>query len=176
MDDQLLRAKKMFTSYHGSTFHMYRKGDFEEYKKFDVQKEMEIEWFKEMIDEYTVELSIRDWTAVHNLELIASNYQDKMILENVISFAARHLMSADSIVKLMYAERIIEIINKTKKNISKELLHKSYKTTVIILEDIISKPLIIDPGHELNNYDLVDKRSLNNRAKRSIEVIKNDLH
>jgi hypothetical protein len=175
MDDKFLRAKELFTSYHGSTSHMYREGDFEEYKKFDIPKQLEIDWFKEMIDLYTRELSIRDWNAVHCLDSIASNFKDKVILENIISFATRHIMSADSIVKLMYAEGIFDIIKKTKTVISKDLLYEAYKSAAIILEDVISKPLIIDEGHELHLYKLKDKRSLNIRAKRCIEEISNDL-
>ncbi len=176
MDDQLLRAKELFTLHLGSTFQMYREGDLDEYKKFDVQPQMENEWFKELGEKYTKELSIRDWTAVSTLGQLTSNYKDKVILENVIAFVSRHLMSSDSIVKLMYAERIIEIVKKMKKDIGIELVHKAYKATAIILEDIITKPLIIDPGHELANFNLSDKRSLNNRAKKSIEEIKNDLN
>jgi len=115
LDDKILRAKKLFTSYDGSTFHMYREGQLEEYKQYNISKELEVDWFKELIAQYTQELSIKDWNAVFRLDSIASNYQDESILKNVLSFASRNVMSSDSIVKLMYAERIIEIINKTKK-------------------------------------------------------------
>lgn len=175
MDDQWLRAKQLFTSFHGSTFQMYREGVLEEYKKYDISPQMELDWFKEQIAGYCQELSIRDWSAVTGLGAVASQYKDKTILENVEAFTSRHLMSADSIVKLMYAEGIIDIVKKIKEVVPKELLYKAYKTTAIILDDVISKPLIIDPGHELHNYNLNDKRSLNHRAQRSIDAIKDDL-
>ncbi|OPA73813.1 hypothetical protein BVG16_27435 [Paenibacillus selenitireducens] len=176
MDNQLLRAKELFTSYHGSTLHMYREGDLEEYREYNIPKDMEIEWFKEMIDQYTRELSIRDWNAVEHLDLIADHYPDASILKNIESFASRNVMSSDSIVKLMFAEKMIDIIKKTKKHIPEELLIEAYKTTYIILNEIMNKPLIIDPGHELEQYNLKDKKSLNNRAKRSIENLKNELN
>jgi Xaa-Pro aminopeptidase len=174
--DQFERAKELFVLYHGNTLQMYRAGVLEQYKHFDVQQPAEKQWFEELVEKYTKELSIRDWTAADNLAQLASSYKDKAILENVVSFVSRHLMSSDSIVKLMYAERIIEIVKRLKKEIAIELVHKAYKAAAIILEDIMIKPLIVDPGHELANYNLTDKKSLNNRAKKSIEEIKNDLN
>ncbi|RKP57974.1 hypothetical protein D7Z26_00200 [Cohnella endophytica] len=174
MDDQLIRAKELFTSYDGSTLHMYREGQLEEYKQYNIPKQLEIDWFNELINQYTQELSIKDWNAVYRLDSIANHYKDERILRNVVAFTSRNVMSSDSIVKLMYAEGIIEIINKTKDQIQNDLRTEAYKTTYLILEDIINKPLIIDPGHELENYNLKDKKSLNDRAKRSIEKIKND--
>ncbi|WP_239616814.1 hypothetical protein [Cohnella mopanensis] len=171
----IIKAKELFTSYDGNTLQMYREGRYEEYKQYNIPKEIEIEWFREMIDQYSRELSIRDWKAVYRLSSIASNYQDDTILKCVLSFASRNVMSSDSIVKLMYAEGIIEILMKTKKHLDNALVNEAYKSTYIILEDIIKKPLIIDPGHELENYNLKDKRSLNDRATRSIEKIRNDL-
>lgn len=175
MQQEQLRAKELFVSYHGNTLQMYREGDLEEYKKYGIEAPLEAEWFREMVNDYTQGLSIRSWDAVHHLSQVANSYKDKSILENVISFTAKHLMSSDSIVKLMYAELIIEIIHKTKLNLSTELIHHAYRTTAIFLEDVISKPLIIDPGHELSHYNLTDKRSLNTRAKKSIEEIRRSL-
>jgi hypothetical protein len=151
---------------------MHREGNYEEYKSYNITKEMEAGWYKELIDACSDELSIRDWHAVLSLESIAKNYQASIILENVILFVSRHLMGADSIVKLMYAEIVISIIKSTMKVVSKDLFYQACKATFQILEDVISKPLIIDPGHDLHNYQLKDKRSLNNRAKQSIEEIK----
>jgi hypothetical protein len=172
MNEQFERAKKLFIAYHGSFLQMHRDGDYEEYKKYDVPRQLELEWCKEMIAAYTRELSISDWEAVTGLQSIARNYQDSTILENVILFTSRHLMSADSIVKLMYAERMIEIIKLTMEIISNDLLNRAYKVTMHVLEDIIAKPLIIDPGHELHLYDLKDKRSLNHRANRGVQELK----
>jgi hypothetical protein len=74
----------------------------------------------------------------------------------------------------MYAEKIIEIIRALKTVISDDELYKAYKVTLGTLEDIISKPLIIDPGHDLKLFDLKDKKSLNNRARKNIDIL-NDL-
>lgn len=175
MDSSLIRAKELFTSYDGSTFQMYREGKYEEYKQYHVPKEIELEWFREMIDHASRELSIRDWKAVDRLDSIANHYQDASILRSVLSFASKNAMSSDSIVKLMYAEGIIEIIKKTKERLDNDLIKATYKATYLILESIIKEPLIIDPGHELENYNLRDKKSLNDRARRSIEKIRSDL-
>jgi hypothetical protein len=170
MEDQL-RAKELFTYYRGSTFHMYREGDYEEYKLYKVSKENEAIWVQEMIDKYTEELSIRDWEAVFCLGSIARDFKDIRILKNVVSFASRHLRSADSVVKLMFAEQIIDILKPVKRDITKELLYQTLQTTKLILDEIISKPLILDSGHELESFNLKDKRSLNLRANSSIKEL-----
>lgn len=176
MDQTLQRAKELFTSYFGSYFQMHRDGKYEEYKTYQVTKETEAEWLEESIAKYTAELSIRNWDAIALLLSIAKNFPDSRILDNVIAFASRHLMSSDSIVKLMYAEHSVAIMKLVKDKCSTEQLHHAYKVTALILEDIISKPLIIDPGHELHDFQIKDKKSLNNRAAKSIELIKEMLH
>lgn len=175
MDEQLVRAQQIFNTYDGSTFRMYREGVLEEYKKYDIPKELEVQWFEEMIAQAAKELSIRDWNAVDRLSSIAAQYPDERILKHVMTFAARNVLSSDSIVKLMYAEGLLEIIDKTS-TLSNDLKLEAYKTTHQILEDVINKPLIIDAGHELDNYKLKDKKSLNERAKRSVEKIMKDLN
>lgn len=176
MDHNKLIEKELFTLYFGSYFQMHRDGKLEEYKSYNISKEEEAGWLEELIAKYTGELSIRSWDAVIGLLSVAKNYPDSRILSNVISFASRHVMSSDSIVKLMYAENIIAIIKLVSNKCSTEQLHYAYKVTALILEDIISKPLIIDPGHELHEFQLKDKKSLNNRASKSIEVIKEMLN
>ncbi|MBD3922940.1 hypothetical protein H8B09_29805 [Paenibacillus sp. PR3] len=176
MNDQLGRAKELFTTYNGSAFQMFRNGCIEEYKQYNIPKQLETDWFEEMVARYTKELSIRDWNAINRLVSIAANYPNDKILKNVLSFASRNVMSSDSIVKLMYAEGIIEIINKIKPQLSHDSRIEAYKTAFLILDDIIKKPLVIDTGHELENYNMKDKKSLNERAKRSIEKIESDLN
>jgi hypothetical protein len=171
MDEQQ-RAKEIFTSYLGSFIHMYREGVLEEYKGYDIAKQTEIEWFDEMMDSFTKELSIMNWNGVFRLEALARNYPNPMILENVAAFASRHLMSADSLVKLVFAEKLIELIKLFKKEVSLELLYKAYKSTIEILEDTITKPLILDPGHELDQFNLKDKKALNIKARRNIDELK----
>ncbi|WP_410514616.1 hypothetical protein PaeBR_09660 [Paenibacillus sp. BR2-3] len=171
MENQAQRAKELFTYYYGSSFDMHREGTYEEYKSFCVSKETEMEWFKELIGEYTGQLSIRNWDAITSLSSISRNYQDSVIVENVVSFASRNIMSADSIVRLLFAERLVEILGANKKVLSKDLLFRACKVTVEVLEAIISQPLVIDPGHELQQLNLKDKRSLNSRAKKSIEDV-----
>jgi hypothetical protein len=176
LEQQAQRAKELFTSYFGSYFLMHRDGKYEEYQTYDVTKETETEWLEELIVKYTGELSIRNWDAVIQLWSLAKNFPDSRILDHVIAFTSRHLMSSDSIVKLMYAEHIILIIKLVKDKCSTDQLHNAYKVTALLLEDIISKPLIIDPGHELQDFQIKDKKSLNNRAAKSIELIKEMLH
>lgn len=176
MDSVNTRAKELFTSHIGSTLQMYREGVYEEYKSYNVPVLNEEQWVQELIDSYSKELSIRDWKAVHCLGVLVKSYKDTRILKNVVSFASRHIMSADSIVKLMFAEGIIEILKHTKNHLTKELLYEALQATKIILDDITSQPLIIDPGHELELFDLKDKRSLNLRANNNIEVLKDFLN
>ncbi len=152
---------------------MHRDGVFEEYKTYEIESQIEIDWYNEWIDTCTNHLSIRDWDAITSLELLAKYYQDSRILDNVIAFASRHIMGADSIVKLMYAEKLMDLIKSLKKVVSREKRHAAYQLTYKMLEDIILKPLIIDPGHELDQYHLKDKKSLNSRAKKSMDEIRN---
>jgi hypothetical protein len=172
MDAEHIRAKQLFTYYRGNTFRMYREGDYEEYKSYHVSKETEAIWLQEMIQRYTDELSIRDWEAISCLASIARDFKDIRILTNVLSFASRHIMSADSVVKLMFAEGMIDILKSLKGDTAEQLLFETLRTTKRILDDIMSKPLILDPGHELESYQLKDKKSLNLRANRSIEELK----
>jgi hypothetical protein len=173
MDEQAQRAKDLFTLYRGSFFQMHRDGVLEEYKKFEIERQIEVDWYIELIDKFTTELSIRDWEAITSLESLAKYYPDPRILENVIAFVSLHIMGADSIVKLMYAEKLMDLIQSLKKIISKEERYTAYRQTFKILEDIIVKPLIIDPGHELHVFHLKDKKSLNNRAQKWLDEIKN---
>ncbi|BBH19343.1 hypothetical protein Back11_06880 [Paenibacillus baekrokdamisoli] len=171
MIDELQRAKELFLTYLGSTVHMHREGIFEEYRSYQVSQPLEAEWFNEMVGAYTKELSIMNWQAVERLASIAKHYSEPLILENVIAFVSRHLMSADSMVRLMYGERMIDLIKNLRKGMPGELLYRAYKTTIELLEDVIAKPLVIDPGHDLQLFQLRDKKALNNRARRSIEEL-----
>jgi hypothetical protein len=171
MDDRQ-KAKELFSSYLGSFIQMYRDGNLEEYKEYDIAKQTETEWFDEMVDLFTKELSIMNWNGIFRLEALARNYPNPKILDNAASFSSRHLMSADSLVKLVFAEKMIELIKLFKKEVSLELLYKAYKSTIEILEDTIAKPLILDPGHELEQFDLKDKKDLNIKARRKIDELK----
>lgn len=171
MDDQR-RAKELFTTYLGSFIHMYREGVLEEYKEYDIAKQTETEWFDEMVDRFSKELSIMNWNGILCLEALARNYPNPTILENAAAFGSRHLMSADSLVKLVFAEKMIELIKLFKKEVTLELLYKAYKSTIEVLEDTIAKPLILDPGHDLLQFNLKDKKALNIKARRSIDDLK----
>jgi len=172
MEDTNRRAQQLFNAYYGSYFQMHREGKLEEYKSYEVSKETELEWYDEMIAQNARELSIRNWDAVLQLVSIAKNYPAVIILEHVISFANRHVRSSDSIVKLMYAENMIELIKLVKNNANIELLHQAYKSTATLLDDVISSALIIDPGHDLKSLNVKDKKSLNHRAAKNIDAIK----
>jgi hypothetical protein len=173
LEEQRQRAKELFDLYRGHFFQMHRDGVFEEYKTYEIESQIEIDWYNEWIDTCTNHLSIRDWDAITSLESLAKYYQDSRILDNVIAFASRHIMGADSIVKLMYAEKLMDLIKSLKKVVSREKRHTAYQLTYKMLEDIILKPLIIDQGHELDQYHLKDKKSLNSRVKKSMDEIRN---
>jgi len=173
MTDQQLRAKEIFESHYGNKLQMFRDGQLNEYKEYNIAIEQEKQWMKELIQYYSSQLSIRDWDAVHHLDIVASNYKDSEIVTNILLFSTRHLKSADSIVKLKYAEYMIHIIGLTRDVLSKDQLVDAIKKTLIIFDDIMKGQLVVDPGHELSLHQLTDKRSLNNRAKRGIEQLEN---
>jgi hypothetical protein len=172
MVDTNSRAQELSTAYYGNYFQMHRDGKLEEYKSYEITKETETEWYEAMIAKTASELSIRNWDAVLVLLSIAKNYSDTIILDHVIIFANRHVKSSDSIVKLMYAENMIEMIKLVRSKASTELLHQAYKSAAQLLDDVMSSPLIIDPGHDLKSLNVKDKKSMNHRAAKNIETIK----
>lgn len=172
MTEETQRAKTLYTRFLGHFLNMHKAGLLKEYKSFEITREQELEWLNEMALEYAGQLSIRDWEAMMMLESISRNYQDSWIVEKVSSFASRNIMSADSLVRLIYAEKLVEIIGSHKQLLSKELLFGACKVAVQILENVISQPLVIDPGHELKELGLKDKRALNSRAEQSMEQVK----
>ncbi|WP_379131757.1 hypothetical protein [Paenibacillus sp. sgz500958] len=171
MEQSMSQARELFTAYNGNLLDMHRAGKINEYKSYEVSKETENEWFAEMVAKYTMDLSIRDWDAVTSLRLISRNYQSSEIVEKLAAFAARNLMSADSIVRCIYADQMVEIIKLHKEAITRELLLRACKGAIEIFESLSSQPLVIDPGHELGQLKLKDKRALNQRVKSSIEEV-----
>ncbi|WP_313638978.1 hypothetical protein [Paenibacillus sp.] len=172
MTEETQRAKELYTRFLGHFLNMHKEGLLKEYKSFEIPREQELEWLNEMALEYVKQLSIRDWDAISVIEALSRNFQDSWIVEKISSFASRNIMSADSLVRLIYAEKLVEIIRCHKQVISKELLFQACKVTVLILEDVISQPLVIDPGNELKDLGLKDKRALNSRAEQSMEQVK----
>ncbi|QSF43698.1 hypothetical protein [Paenibacillus tianjinensis] len=171
MNDEFLQARELFVRYSGSLVQMHREGALKTYQEYNIPKETEQQWLKELAGDYLQRLSIRDWEAVAGLEILSKQYQDPGIVEKTVSFADRNIMSADSIVRLMYAEGLVGIIRGHKPLISREQLFSACRTAVQILEAVIVQPLVIDPGHELQQLRLRDKRTLNSRAKKSIEEV-----
>ncbi|MDG0791683.1 hypothetical protein OMP38_12970 [Cohnella ginsengisoli] len=165
-------AKRIFLSYGGSTIRMYRAGEYEAYKAFGASPEEEARWLEELIEGLAGELSIRGWDAAGRLEEIARERKDARPLERTIKFAARHLMSADSLVKLMYAERIVAMLSALKEVLPVAKLHESIRTAKLLLDDIVEKPLVLDAGHDLGAHGMKDKRALNRRAEQTIEALK----
>ncbi|OMD60407.1 hypothetical protein [Paenibacillus odorifer] len=172
MTELTQRAKELYIQFLGHFLNMHKAGVLKEYKSFEIPREVELEWLQEWAMEHVKQLSIRDWDAITILESISRNYQDSWIVEKVVSFASRNIMSADSLVRLIYAEKMLEIIRSHNQVITKELLFQGCKVAVQILEDVISQPLVIDPGHELKEHNLKDKRALNSRAQQGIEEVK----
>lgn len=175
MESEQQRAKELFTYYLGSTFQMYREGAHDEYKTFTISKETEMQWVQEMIDHYSAELSIRDAEVLNSLESIARDFKEVRVLKNVVSFASRHIKSADSIVKLLFAESIIRMLTSVKGDITRDALYETLQATKLIIDDIMLNQLVLDPGHDLKSYKLKDKKSLNLRANKSIEALKSFL-
>ncbi|UKS29181.1 hypothetical protein LOZ80_09700 [Paenibacillus sp. HWE-109] len=171
MEERIVVAKGLFTLYRGHFIQMHRDGVLEDYRDCGIERQTEIEWYQELIAKLSLDLSIRDWDAVSSLEALAKYYQDERMLESVMNFITRQIMGADSIVKLMYAERLISLIVSLRPVITQENRYSAYQQALRILEDILAKPLVIDPGHDLHHYHLKDKKSLNLRAQKSIDEI-----
>lgn len=171
MPEEQLRAKELFDHHYGNKLQMFREGQLDEYKDYNIALEQEAEWIKQLINLYSSQLSIRDWDALHHLDIIANNYKDSTIITIVLLFSSKQLNSADSIVKLKYAEYMSHIIIVMKDVLTKEQLIDAIKKTLLLFDNVIKGQLVVDPGHELNLHQLTDKRSLNIRAKRGIDQL-----
>lgn len=108
MTEQTQRAKELYIQFLGHFLNMHKAGVLKEYKSFEIPREVELEWLQEWATEHVKQLSIRDWDAITILESISRNYQDSWIVEKVASFASRNIMSADSLVRLIYAEKCLK--------------------------------------------------------------------
>ncbi|WP_337104360.1 hypothetical protein [Paenibacillus sp. YIM B09110] len=164
-------AKAMFEQYRGSLVAMHKAGVLVPYKAHGISVEIEAKWYADIIDSLASQLSIMNGEAVTELEAMAKYYPSPAILERVVTFASRHISGADSLVKLVYAEKMIQLIKLMKKTITPDLLHSACKATDRTLRDLISQPLIVDEGHSLQTFHLRDKRALNLRAKNSLDQI-----
>lgn len=170
--EQLLQAKRLFVQHGGSTVRMYRAGIFEAYKAYEVPPALEAEWVQEMIGGFAQALSIRDWDAVAALEEAAKAHKDPQALQLAVRFASLHLMSADSVVKLKYAEHLIGMLQALNGIVTTDLSHEAIRTVKVILDDVIAQPLILDAGHDLSSLGIKDKRALNQRAALFIDALK----
>ncbi|MGC5773143.1 hypothetical protein [Paenibacillus pabuli] len=150
---------------------MHRGGVYAEYKQWDVPQELEQTWMDERIHQLTSELSIMKWDAVDELTSIARYHANPVIIIAITTFSSRQLTSADSMVRLVYAERLIELIKRYESIIPVDKLRETYQLTMNLLEDVATKPLVLDPGHELQQYGLKDKRGLNLRVEKNKEEI-----
>jgi hypothetical protein len=171
MEEETRQAREIFTQYLGSAAQMHREGVLKLYKQYGITRELELAWLQEMIEEWCARLSIRDWEAVAALEALSRNIQDAVIVDRAASFAFRNLMSADSIVRLMYAEALVGIVRAHTAGLTREQLFGACRVAVQLLESVVEQPLVTDPGHELKQLGLRDKRALNSRAKKSIEEV-----
>ncbi|WP_146113484.1 hypothetical protein [Paenibacillus sp. PCH8] len=150
---------------------MHREGIYADYKRWEVPQELEELWMKERMDQLSSELSIMNWNAVDELALIAKHRTEPTIITAITAFASRQLKSADSMVRLVYAERLIELIKRYESFISMDKLREAYQLTMDLLVDVATKPLVLDPGHELQQYGIKDKRGLNLRVEKNKEEI-----
>ncbi|WP_127533788.1 hypothetical protein [Paenibacillus kobensis] len=172
MIHDLEQAKALFMTYFGNRQLMHREGKWTAYRSMNVDPAVEAEWLVQMMERYLADLSIRNWDAIANLALLARNYPaGESMVNRVTAFVSRHLMSADSIVKLHYAEHFTELIQKYRDQLVQEELYAAYKAIELLLLDVQTAPLVIDPGHELSQYGLKDKRTLNNRAQRGLDEL-----
>ncbi|MEK0316578.1 hypothetical protein [Cohnella sp. 56] len=172
METERLQAKRLFMQYGGSTIRMYKAGALETYKAHEVPPALEAEWVREMIGGFAQALSIRDWEAAAALEETARAHKDPQALQQAVRFASRHLMSADSVVKLKHAEHLIGMLKALNGIAGIELSHEAIRTAKVILDDVIAQPLVLDAGHDLASLGLKDKRALNQRAGMLIEALK----
>ncbi|OKP75534.1 hypothetical protein A3842_19790 [Paenibacillus sp. P3E] len=165
------QARELFTRYLGNPIQMHREGVLQQYKQYEVDKETEKQWAEDMIAGYLKQLSIRDWEAVDTLETLSRQYPNPEMAEKIVSFASRNLMSTDSIVRLRFSENLVGIIRSHKKVLSREQLFTACRAAAELLQSVTRQPLVVDPGHELEQLGLKDKRGLNSRAKKSMDEV-----
>lgn len=163
------QAQALFKRHRGNMIRMHKEGVLQTYKAYDVPKETEAEWTAELIDELTKSLSILKTDALEELEAMYKIGQQPDIYEGILKFASKQVLSADSIVRLIYADTILNLFKLMRQAPPKETHYKSLQVTTELLEDVIAKPLVLDQGRELKPYGLSDKKSLNIRARQSLD-------
>ncbi|MFB9325581.1 hypothetical protein ACFFSY_06550 [Paenibacillus aurantiacus] len=167
--NDLEEAKQLFIRNCGNMIRMHKEGVLQVYKAYEVPKETEAAWTAELIDELVKALSILNTNALEELESMYKIGQQPSIYVGILQFASKQVMSADSIVRLAYAESIVRMFKLMRQSPSKDVHYKSLQVASELLEDVIAKPLVLDVGRELQIYGLSDKKALNTRARQSLD-------
>ena len=135
----LARAKELFFYYCGSFFHMDREGDYQEYIKYKVSKEQEEDWKNELVELKVSQLSFNEITAFSNLAMIASTYYDYRIVERLIAFVRSNINEGDSLIKLIFAEILLNIA------CPKELTASKIQVVFMLLGSVSNHPVTVSP-------------------------------
>lgn len=161
MDDRnMLRAKELYFSYHGSSFYMQRGGEYEKYKAFNISEEQELMWKDELVENLLNRLSFESTYELHKLAMIAESYLDYNIVERLITYIANNMSKGDSFVKLNYAEVLLKM------PCPKELMETKLDVVSDLLFNVSNNPITMNSDRIPDG--LSDEEYITNRLKNDL--------
>ena len=146
---------------------MDREGDYEEYKSHNVLKEIEKEWIKAYRTEtiHSFESSPDNADTLLRLFDTIEVPVDTNLLEQVSELVDNSRDRMDSFGKLLYAEQLQELIERTPeiRGECQPVIQKA----VSLLDEVIQAPLNIGTYYSSLDYvqDILDKDTITGRAK-----------
>jgi len=165
MDDKNFnKAKELFFHYCGSLFHMSREGDYTEYKTYNISKEQELIWKNELVEKWVNQLSFKDTLAFLRLVMIAENYHDYNVVKRLIRYVADNIDRGDSLIKLVYAEVLLNIV------CPKELTKAKVGAVGDLLRSVSDNPITVDSSWTKKGFSdkLPDEEYIINRLKKDL--------
>lgn len=158
------KAQNIFFDYSGSFFLMSREGIYEEYKSYNISKDQELVWKDELVEKWYKQLSVEDTLALSKLASITADYHDYSIVEKLIGFIVNNMDKGDSLIKLIYAETLLNIA------CPKDLTRAKIDTVIDLLKSVSSNPITVNPIWTQRGFaELPDKEYIANRLKKDLD-------
>jgi hypothetical protein len=158
------KAKTLFFRYRGNFFYMSREGEYEEYKRYNISKEQELLWKDELVETLYNQLSFEDSYAFHTLAMIAENYHDYSIIEKLIVYSKDNMSKGDSLIKLVYAELLLNIA------CPKALTKVKLDVVSNLLRSVSDNPIVVDSSWSKKGFadKLPDEAYIKDRLERDL--------
>lgn len=148
----LEEAKKIFNSYNGSHFFMYKEDIYKKYKSYQISKETEKEWSIELRNKYLqiIESERNESTIINyliSLSLLIDLYKDEEGYVLMLKDIKRKINEVDSFTKIMMAEITLDYVHNLD-NIKK--YERDIDFVIDELKKVCSEPI------RISEYNLED--------------------